>query len=121
MTETNGIEENRLAKQKRIEEREIIKEADLVVRIVPAPSKTGEARHDGAENEVRKAKAQGKPVIEIYDQGGRKSPGRSDYIEDYKKKVDIHLQEGEHLKTGLKEGIKKLKKKGVLDKDFPDL
>ena len=96
-------------------EREMVKKSDVVVRIVPASSKKG-SRNDGAIREVRKAKAQGKPTIEIYEQGARKSPNQSSYDENYNKKVEVHLQYGQRLETGFKEGLKKLRKKKLIEK-----
>jgi hypothetical protein len=101
-------------------EREMVVTSEVVVRIMTAPSKTGQERHEGAEREVRKAIHANKPVIEIFENGAHESPDRSQYDLNYTKRVAIHLQPGQHLMTGVKLGIKELKRKGVLDPDFPE-
>lgn len=101
-------------------ERKMVDKSELVVRIITAPSKTGQERHEGAEREVRKAIHANKPIVEIFENGAHESPDRSQYDLNYTKRVAIHLQPGQHLMTGVKLGIKELKKKGVLKPDYPE-
>lgn len=95
-------------------EREMVKKSDVVVRIIPSPSKTGQSRHSGAEAEIRKAIRSSKPILEIYERGARDSPGRNLSEKNYSKREEIHLKEGETLDKAFNEGIKKLIKKKLL-------
>ncbi|QEE16834.1 hypothetical protein DSAG12_02664 [Promethearchaeum syntrophicum] len=94
-------------------EKQMVKDADVVVRIVPPSSKTGEKRHEGAKREIRKAIRQQKPIIEIFEKGARNSPNRNISEKNYKKKTEVHLKPKENLETGFKQGIKDLNKKGL--------
>ena len=95
-------------------EREMVQKANVVVRIIQSPSKTGEKRHDGALSEVRKAINSSIPIIEIYERDARESSIRSIIEKNYKKRVKINLKEGETIDKAFKMGIKKLKQKGLL-------
>jgi len=95
-------------------EREMVKKSDLGIRVVPATSKTGSPRNEGAQREVRKFINAGKPVIEIYERGAKDSPNRPIQEKNYKNRVPVRLQEGERLETGLKRGMKELEKKGLV-------
>lgn len=92
-------------------EREMVKKADVVARIVPSPSKTGSKRNIGALREVRKAIRAGKPVVEIYEKGGKTSSNRATYEKNYGKRVPVHLKPGEKLVTGFKKGMREIQKK----------
>ena len=107
MEKTSKTETNR-------RETEMVNKSDVVVRIIPAPSKTGQPRHEGAKSEVLKAMRASKPVLEIYERGSRDSPNRPVSQKNYGKKVEVHIKEGETLEKAFKTGIKELKKKGLL-------
>ncbi|MBA7578100.1 hypothetical protein ES708_19956 [subsurface metagenome] len=94
-------------------EKQMVKDADIVLRIIPPSSKTGEKRHEGAKREIRKAIRQEKPIIEIFENGARNSPNRNITEKNYKRRAEIHLKPKENLETGLKRGIKDLNKKGI--------
>ncbi len=95
-------------------EKEMVKEADIIFRNVPAPSKTYKKRNKGALREVRKGIYRGKPVIENYESGARQSPNRLFYEKNYKKRVVVHQKPGERLMTGFLKGLKELKKKKII-------
>ncbi|MHA1315142.1 MAG: hypothetical protein ACTSSI_17250 [Candidatus Helarchaeota archaeon] len=95
-------------------EREMVRKSDLVLRIVPAPSKTGQKRHDGSQREIRKAIFNKKPIIEIFEQGARNSPNRSIVERNYRKKEEIHLKPGEQLKKGFNQALHRIKQKGLI-------
>lgn len=95
-------------------ETKMVKKADVVVRIVPPPSKTGQPRHPGAEAEVRKAINASKPVLELYERGSRNSPGRNIREKNYRKREEVHLKEGETLDKAFNQGLKELKKKKLV-------
>jgi len=97
-------------------EKEMVKKADVITRIVPPTSLTGQERRDGALSEIRKAIHAGKPIIEIFERGARDSPNRPLSEKNYENRVPIHLQPGEHLDQGFQKGLEKLKKKQVLDR-----
>lgn len=107
MEKTSKTETNR-------RETVMVKKSDVVVRIVPAPSKTGQPRHDGAQSEVLKAIRASKPVLEIFERGARDSPNKPLSQKNYGKKVEVHIKEGETLEKAFKTGIKELKKKELL-------
>ena len=102
-------------------EKEMIKEADVITRIVPPESITGQRRSIGVLAEIRKAIHAGKPIIEIFERGARDSPKRPLIEKNYKKRVAIHLQLGEPLSKGFKRGLDELKKKKILDIPDSDL
>ena len=93
-------------------EQKMVKKADIVVRVVPPSSKTGEKRHEGAQSEVRKTIKASKPFIEIFERGARDSPNRSKQEKNYSKRIPVHLKSGEHIEKGFKKGIEGLNKKG---------
>ncbi len=95
-------------------ERVMVQKADVIVRIIQPPSKTGEKRHDGALSEVRKGINASKPIIEIYERGARESSTRSIIEVNYKKRVKINLKEGKTIDKAFKTGIEKLRKKGLI-------
>ncbi|MFX1366909.1 MAG: hypothetical protein ACFFAH_11210 [Promethearchaeota archaeon] len=95
-------------------EKEMVKKADVIARIIPSPSKTGQSRHDGAQSEIRKGIKASKPIIEIFERGARDSPNRPLSEKNYSKKVPIHLKSKETLDKGFHEGIEKLEKKKLL-------
>jgi len=92
-------------------ERKMVKKADIVVRVVPPSSKTGEKRHEGGQSEVRKTIKASKPFIEIFERDARDSPNRSKQEKNYSKRIPVHLKSGEHLEKGFKKGIEELNKK----------
>lgn len=94
-------------------EKDMVKKADIIVRIVASPTKTGRKRGEGAQREVRKAIYAGKPVIEIFEPGAKDKPNRPESEKNYKKRVPIHLKPFQPLESGLKEGIKQLEKKKI--------
>jgi len=94
-------------------EREIIRDSDMVVRVVPPSSKTGK-RNEGAQRELRKAINSSKPIIEIFERDARDSPNRPVQEKNYHKLVQIHLKSGEHLTSGFRRGIKELKRKEII-------
>ena len=91
----------------------MVKEANLVVRVVPPSSRTGK-RNEGALNEVNKAINAGKPVIELFERGAKDTPNRPLQQKNYGKLVQIHLKDGESLHSGFQRGLAELKKKGAL-------
>lgn len=91
-------------------EKEMVKEADIIARHVPAPSKTGQKRKEGAQREVKKAINAGKPVIELYDQGGKNSPNRPIREKNYSKRIPIRVKKGETLIKAFQRGCEELKK-----------
>ncbi len=93
-------------------EKKMVKKADIVVRVVPPSSKTGEKRHEGAQSEVRKTIKASKDFIEIFERGARDSPNRSIQEKNYSKRIPVHLKSGEHIEKGFKKGIEELNKKG---------
>jgi len=93
-------------------EKKMVKKADIVVRVVPPSSKTGEKRHGGAQSEVRKTINASKDFIEIFERGARDSPNRSIQEKNYSKRIPVHLKSGEHIEKGFKKGIEGLIKKG---------
>ncbi len=92
-------------------EQKMVKKADIVVRVVPPSSKTGEKRHEGGQSEVRKTINASKPLIEIFERDARDSPNRSKQEKNYSKRVQVHLKSGEHIEKGFKRGIEELDKK----------
>lgn len=95
-------------------EKEMVRKADVIARIVPPPSKTGQSRHDGAQSEIRKGVRLSKPIIELYERGARDSPNRPESEKKYSKRIPVHLKPGETLDKGFETGIDKLKKKKLL-------
>jgi len=95
-------------------EKEMVSEADVIIRIIPSPSKTGQERHKGAQSEIRKAIKASKPLIEIYEKGARDGPGRPLAEKNYGKREEVHLKPGETLDKAFTEAIEKLKKKKLL-------
>ena len=93
-------------------EKKMVKKADIVVRVVPPSSKTGEKRHEGAQSEVRKTIKASKDFIEIFERGARDSPNRSKQEKNYSKRIPVHLKSGEHIEKGFKTGIEELNRKG---------
>jgi len=93
-------------------ERKMVKKADIVVRVVPPSSKTGEKRHEGGQSEVRKTIKASKPFIEIFERDARDSPNRSKQEKNYSKRIPVHLKSGELIEKGFKKGIEGLIKKG---------
>ncbi len=73
-------------------ERYMVAKSDNVICPIPASSKEGHPRHEDAEREVNKAIRAGKPVVEIFENGARESPNRSDYALNYLKRAVIHLE-----------------------------
>ena len=92
-------------------EKEMVRKADVIARIVPPPSKTGQNRHGGAQSEIRKGIRSSKPIIELYERGARDSPTRPLSEKNYNKRVPVHLKTGETLDKGFKVGIEELKRK----------
>ena len=86
-------------------EREMVKKADIIVRLVHPTSKTGEERHEGAKREFRKAMRAGKPVIEIYYMGAKTSPDRRIQEVNYKNRIKIFLKRGERLEKAINRGL----------------
>ena len=86
-------------------EREIVKKADIIVRIFHPPSKSGEQRHESAQREYSKAMNAGKPIIEIYQVDARTSLDRPIQEKDYKYRIPIYLKRGERLEKGINRGL----------------
>lgn len=91
-------------------EREMVKKADVLIRLIHPTSITGEKRHEGAKREFRKAMRAGKPVIEIYYMGARTSSTRRVQEIHYKNRIVIGLKRGEHLEKGIRRGLDYYKK-----------
>jgi len=106
--------------QSEIDKREktMVQKADLVVRIVPAPSKTGKKRNEGALREVRKAIKAKKPIIEIYEQEGKTSPKRTIQEKNYSKRIKKRLQNKQKLTTAFENALKELSEKEIRFKRY---
>jgi hypothetical protein len=96
-------------------EREMVGKADIIVRLIHPPSKSGEQRHEGAQREYRKAMRAGKPIIEIYYMGARTSPNRPIQEKNYKYRIPIYLKRGERLEKGIQKGLNEYKR--IKDKE----
>jgi len=96
-------------------ERKMIEKADLILRLIHPPSKSGEQRHEGAQREYRKAMRAGKPIIEIYYMGARTSPNRPIQEKNYKYRIPIYLKRGERLEKGIQRGLNEYK--SIKDKE----
>lgn len=91
-------------------EREMVKKADIIVRLIHPNLKSGEKKHEGVQREYRKAMSAGKPIIEIYNIGARTSPNRPIQEKDYKYRIPIHLKRGERLEKGINRGLEEYRK-----------
>lgn len=89
-------------------ETEMVKRADVILRLVPPSSKIGESRHEGARREVRKAIRAQKPIIEIFYQGAHDRPNRPIREKNYKNRVGVHIQKGESVEKALRRGLNEL-------------
>ena len=96
-------------------EREMVEKADIIVRLIHPPSKSGDQRHEGAQREFRKAMRAGKPIIEIYYMGARTSPNRPIQEKNYKYRIPIYLKRGERLEKGIQRGLNEYK--NIKDKE----
>ncbi len=91
-------------------EREMVKKADIIVRLIHPPSKSGEQWHEGAQREYIKAMRAGKPIIEIYYMGAKPSSNQLIQESSYKYRIPIYLKKGEHLKKGINRGLEVYRK-----------
>ena len=102
--ETSPTETNR-------REAEMVKEVDIGVRIAPAPSITGEKRHEGAINEMQKLKNASKPILDIYEKGGRASKELPDTLKSYTKREHLNLKLKQSKKKVIDDFVKELEEK----------
>lgn len=94
-------------------EKKMVGRADMTIRLVHSPLKTGEDRHKGPVREILETMHQGKPVIQIFESGARNSPKRTFLERSYQRKLDIHLKEGESLPGAAYKGIAKVKRRNL--------
>lgn len=86
----------------------MVKGADIIVRLIHSPSKSGEPRHEGPHREIRKAINAGKPVIEIFYLGAKDTPNRPLNERNYKFRIPIYIKRGESLENALNRGLDEL-------------
>jgi len=95
-------------------EKGMISKADLTIRLIHAPSHTGENRHAGAVREILETIHQRKPVIQLFEPGARNSPYRTNRERKYGKKIDYHLKKGESPTKAAHKTMKKLEDWGII-------
>ena len=91
-------------------EKEMVNRADLTIRLVHSPSKTGEPRHQGAIRETLETMHQKKPVVQIFESGARDSPKRTYLERTYQHKLNKYLKPGESLPRTALESITEVKR-----------
>ncbi|MHA1251610.1 MAG: hypothetical protein ACTSRP_16585 [Candidatus Helarchaeota archaeon] len=96
-------------------ERMMVKMADITIRIVHSPAKTGENRHAGAVREILETIHHKKPIIQIFEPGARNSPFRTPRERNYQKKLDYYLEKGESILPAVYKGIKEMEKRGYIN------
>jgi len=98
-------------KENQMREKKMVKESDVVVRIVPNPTKTGTPRNKGAVREIQEAQRQNKPIIELHESDATESKYKPKSEKTYHNRVAYFLKPYERLKTSFYKGIKRLRRK----------
>ncbi|MEJ2251103.1 MAG: hypothetical protein P8Y70_13055 [Candidatus Lokiarchaeota archaeon] len=90
-------------------ETEMIRKADIIVKLSQSGSKSRGSRNEGTQREIKMAIKSNKPIIEIY-RGSKALISRPNQEISYKYRILIPLERGEPLEKGIYRALKELKK-----------